>query len=247
VSSALLFITFSAPLMSLNLESKATLFLSLSELPEGVEWVASDFSVDHQQLLSQLKVKVSSLSTRAVEKRRREYFAGRWCAAKACFQKTGFYLSPGIHADRSPIWAEGILGSISHSQDKAIALVAGVERCRGIGVDIQDLIPANEQEGIRALILSKAEQALIRSGSIDLGFEIFFSAKESIYKTLYPTSLDMFEHLDVEIDQFDNTNGILELTLQRDLKSCWTKGQRFVVHFVVAESYVLTWVYLPQT
>ena len=136
------------------------------------------------------------------------------------------------------------MGSISHSENKAIAIVSGVEECLGLGVDIQDYILPSERDSIVNLILNAQEQFICQEMPSDISFDIFFSAKESLYKALYPRSLDLFEHMDVEIIRVNESNSTLELRLLRNLKAYWLKGQTFTIHYIVASGYVLTWMYI---
>ena len=217
---------------------------ALNDLPKGVAWAATIFPQNHKEKLLSLRVELPLLSDRAVEKRRNEFYAGRWCAAQAIYQKQGRYLTPKINADRSPLWPDGIVGSISHSQDKAISVVSSTDKCAGLGIDIQSEISSGERNDISDLILNADETELCRNLTIHKPFDVFFSAKESLYKALYPSCLDFFEHKDVEIVNVNEHNYTLEIRLLRDLKTCWFKGQVFTVRYFTAQTYVLTWAYL---
>jgi len=217
---------------------------ALNKLPTGITWSATVFPHNHKEKLLKMKIPLPILSDRAVEKRKNEFYAGRWCAAQAIYQKSRRYLTPMINADRSPLWPAGIVGSISHSQDKAISVVASTDKCAGLGVDIQDEISTGERSDILDLILNTDEAKLCRNLTGQKSFEVFFSAKESIYKALYPNCLDMFEHKDVEVVSVNEHNFTLEIRLLRDLKASWFKGQVFTVQYYTAKTYVLTWVCL---
>jgi enterobactin synthetase component D len=219
---------------------------ALNNLPKGIEWAATVFPHNHKEMLLNMGVELPVLSDRAVEKRTSEFYAGRWCATQAIYKKNSLYLTPKINDDRSPLWPVNFVGSISHSKDKAIAVVSSSDEYIGLGVDIQDEISIGEQLDISDLILSDDEAMLCRKIKVNMAFEAFFSAKESIYKALYPSCLDMFEHKDVEIVSVNEHSSSFEIRLLRDLKVSWSKGQVFIVQYFIAQTYVLTWLSLDK-
>jgi enterobactin synthetase component D len=217
---------------------------ALYKLPKNIKWAATIFPQNHKEKLLSMNVELPLLSDMAVEKRKNEFYAGRWCATQAIYQTNHRYLTPKINADRSPLWPDGVVGSISHSNDKAISLVTSIDQCVGVGVDLQYAIPPEEQLKILDLVLSTSEALLFRKISPNRAFDVFFSAKESLYKALYPSCLDIFEHKDVEIVKVNEYDFTLEIHLLRDLKAHWFKGQVFTVHYHVAQTYALTWICL---
>src|SRR5207245_224467 len=70
-------------------------------------------------------------------RRRREFAAGRWCARQALVRLgiEGFALLPS--PDRAPRWPPGIVGSISHTSDYCVAVVARQRDFLGVGVDAE--------------------------------------------------------------------------------------------------------------
>src|SRR5260370_12550496 len=60
----------------------------------------------------------------ATQKRQREFLAGRWCAEEAlqCLGAGSTHVA--MAEDRTPIWPDGVVGSITHTDDFAAAAVA---------------------------------------------------------------------------------------------------------------------------
>jgi len=119
-------------------------------------------------------------------KRKAEFLAGRIAADKALklLGYSDFIVQIGLH--RSPVWPAGVSGSISHSDDCAIAIVSA-ENCL-LGVDIEETLLSKESISV---FLSEKEQALIRNQGVrntnkNWLFTAVFSAKESLFKALYP-------------------------------------------------------------
>jgi len=139
----------------------------------------------------------------ASERRRREFLAGRACAHAALRAIDRDGLPVGRGAMREPLWPAGVVGSISHAQDLAGAVVASAAEAWGVGLDIELLEPPLDA-AVQRLVLRPGEltgPACTR----DLGPEcakIAFAAKECVYKCLYPPTrwpLE-FQDLAVEID-----------------------------------------------
>ena len=70
----------------------------------------------------------------AVPKRCAEFLAGRYVAQQALKELTTREYQIPVADDRSPIWPEGIVGSISYTDSQSIAAVAFKEDCQLLGV-----------------------------------------------------------------------------------------------------------------
>ncbi|MEO1537845.1 MAG: 4'-phosphopantetheinyl transferase [Pseudomonadota bacterium] len=114
---------------------------------------------------------------RAVPKRRAEFAAGRR-AARAALAEIGepaVALPVGNH--RAPIWPPGICGSISHDQGVAFAAVT---RIGSLGIDLTEAAPLPGET--RRAILPHASE----TGLDPLSERVGFSAKESLFKAIFP-------------------------------------------------------------
>ena len=140
----------------------------------------------------------------AGDRRRREFLAGRACA-HAALAAIGRDEGPiGVGRDRQPLWPPGVVGSISHAGDWAGAVVARASAARGVGFDFEVLDPPLGPDVERLVGVGpaagpggEARHPLERYRS-----KIAFSAKESVYKCVYPATgwpLD-FADVTVEVD-----------------------------------------------
>ncbi len=123
---------------------------------------------------------------RAVEKRRREFAAGRTCARRAL---------RGLGHDRCPLprgehgvtlWPPGIAGSISHSDTWCGAAAALKDEIAGIGLDIETV--RRVTLSISKRVLTAEEAGMLRHLSEEDArrrLALVFSAKEAIYKCLF--------------------------------------------------------------
>lgn len=123
----------------------------------------------------------------AVDKRQREFAAGRLCARRA-LEHLGYPQHILIKkTDGSPSWPEGIVGSIAHSHTWCAAAAAKKNALQGIGLDIEIIKRVNLN--IAPKVMTEQELQLIEDVPPHAAQEILaliFSAKESVYKCLYP-------------------------------------------------------------
>ena len=126
--------------------------------------------------------------SQSVDKRKAEYFAGRYLVSKE-LQNLGFSHQPlEQNVDRSPRLPSDVIGSISHSNDLAtVAVLPSSNTNReNIGLDIQHLISSEVCDDIENMVATVQEVDLVvrygltRAEAVTL----LFSAKEAIYKAL---------------------------------------------------------------
>lgn len=147
---------------------------------------------------------------KAVEKRKREFRAGRHCAHSALSSLLGdshkAQRAIKINKSRGPCWPQGIVGSISHSGDHCSAAVALSSDILSIGHDVEKARPLDKN--VYNMICTQKEQAFLeRHNTSNLPLStLIFSAKESIHKTYFPLNQHMLDFLDAEID-VDIENG----------------------------------------
>jgi len=119
-------------------------------------------------------------TSRMVEKRRRDFTHGRFCAREALRALGQPESAIRVGKDREPLWPEGITGSISHSGAVAIATVARKSDLLAIGVDIESADPL--EADILKMVCRPGESSI---NDRDRG-KLLFSIKESIYKCIFP-------------------------------------------------------------
>ncbi len=182
---------------------------------------------------------------RAVAKRRRDFSFGRYCAHEALSELGSPVESLARRKDGSPDWPEGVVGAITHSPRWCAAVVAHRRDGLGLGLDIEDADRLSERAS--RLVLSDAEQAAasrhLLGGAI--ARTIQFSAKESIYKAVFPLVRRYvdFDEASVEI----GPKGDLSLELSSKLRSELSRSARLVGRWSVSlEDSVVTAVTLRR-
>src|SRR5215813_4933840 len=95
-----------------------------------------------------------------------------------------------------PVWPEGIVGSLAHDAQVAIATVARRRDFSGLGVDIEPAQPLDAD--LLDLVTTEGER---RSIAVDpYHGRLLFVIKEAVYKAVYPLDRVFLNHHDVEVD-----------------------------------------------
>ena len=143
------------------------------------------------------------------QKRRDEFRFGRICAHRA-LSRFGLESEPILRnpETREPCWPISVCGSITHSAGFAAVAVGLKKEINGIGIDLESFSSSldikisrhvcvdSELEWLESLSTKQARRAL----------RIIFSAKESIFKCLYPRTKTYFSFKDAEVSVNDDEN-----------------------------------------
>ena len=179
---------------------------------------------------------------RSVAKRQAEFLAGRLCARAALQQLDGLDCVPAIGEDRAPVWPAHISGSITHSTGHAAAIVAHKTQWRGLGMDLENLLTLERAERLAGEILTPDELQRMAAGpreQIAQWVTLTFSAKESLFKALYPIVQKRFYFEHAELLEWSD-NGHARLRLLTDLSAEWCHGKELEAQFAVDEGQLLT-------
>ncbi|MGY3438463.1 MULTISPECIES: 4'-phosphopantetheinyl transferase family protein [unclassified Marinovum] len=159
----------------------------------------------------------------AVPKRRAEYLAGRVLAAQAMSCLGVDPVPVGRGSKGEPLWPAGLQGSISHSHG-----TVGVWLGKGgadLGLDIEALVDSRAARAIRQTVLTPGDLAVLGSEPDAKTCTAAFSAKEALYKALYPRvgRYFGFDHADV----VEIRAGGLTLKLTKSLRPAHRAGRVF--------------------
>lgn len=179
---------------------------------------------------------------RSVAKRQAEFLAGRLCARSALQRLEGLDCIPAIGEDRAPVWPAHISGSITHSTGHAAAIVGHKAQWRGLGMDLENLLPLERAERLAGEILTADEMQRMAAGpreQIAQCVTLTFSAKESLFKALYPIVQKRFYFEHAEMLEWSDS-GQLRLRLLTDLSSEWCHGKELTAQFAVKDEQLLS-------
>ena len=180
----------------------------------------------------------------AVPRRQREFAAGRQAARRAMMD---IGLAPSAipsAPDRSPVWPEGLVGSISHNDHACVAVVC--PQGQAIGIDIEVHRPI--ETTLWSTICTPQEMALLSSRTEPLrGLAVahLFSAKEAVYKWQYPLTGRMLDFQQVQI-----TLGATMQTFSAriaDTDPAAAPAAEVNGHILVDQDHIVSWVLTRAT
>jgi enterobactin synthetase component D len=184
---------------------------------------------------------------RASPKRQSEYLAGRACVVAALLAggcAADAAAPPAMGEDRLPQWPPGWLGCITHGHGEAIAAVSHVDATRLLGIDVERLIDPVSVNGIAELVALGGELAQFTDCTPSQALTILFSAKESLYKALYPEVRRFMDFSAARVTAF--SAGALELRLVEDWHPAWRAGSRFSLRYALRGERVYTALHLAR-
>lgn len=164
-------------------------------IPDGAGFCACGFStpeadgdVPSSLIADSARIDIPPDLARAVGKRRAEFLVGRLCAISAA-RELGQAL-PAIPRGTygEPVWPTGVVGSISHCDGMACAIVADGSQLPSAGIDLEPVYRQDDLDRLREQVCSETEIRSFRDwcGSDAEAFTTIFSAKEAVYKFLHP-------------------------------------------------------------
>lgn len=167
-----------------------------SLIGSGVAAVAMDIRHTNGALFPQERAAIA----RATEARKQEFTAGRE-AARLAMRRIGTASAEiPMGADRAPVWPKGLIGSLSHSGDICVAIVAQIGPLQSLGVDIELDTPL-EDDLLDTICGDREREWLTTQKAEARGklAKLIFSAKECAYKCQYPLSREMIDFMAFEI------------------------------------------------
>lgn len=178
----------------------------------------------------------------AVAKRKSEFVAGRYLAKKALRALGSDKTNVEVGRNREPLWPSPFIGSISHTSDFAICAVASQCSVKRIGLDVELVMDADLAKDIADSILVEPEYKFVSSSLAPnpLVLTLIFSAKESLFKALYPEVGYYFGFDAAQIKDIDFHTGKFTLELVQSLTPTLLSGESFKGSFELQSRQVIT-------
>ncbi|NOI80250.1 4'-phosphopantetheinyl transferase superfamily protein [Vibrio tubiashii] len=168
------------------------------------------YDVSHFSLDLQLSQWLPLQLRQANHKRQAEFIAGR-VAAHYSMNAFDQDQNVEINPDRSPLFPKALKGSISHSQNLAIAATIPSEKIPDthLGIDIQHWFSSDETDDVAGLVCKDVEIERLQDSHLSYQQKVtlLFSAKEALYKAIYPQVKEVLNFDVVEL--VDAKNHIL--------------------------------------
>jgi 4'-phosphopantetheinyl transferase EntD len=177
---------------------------------------------------------------RAVATRRDEFLSGRELA-RELLAGLGSTPSPiPVGHRRTPIWPEGIVGSIAHSGTVCVCAVAKRSAFACVGIDLEPDEPLDDEVIPTICTLEELRQA---SAAPECGggssARLIFSAKECVFKTLFPITRTELEFHQVQL-QWNPARSSFAATLRGVPEGVAEIGRRLRGAFRIAGGWLIT-------
>jgi 4'-phosphopantetheinyl transferase EntD len=191
--------------------------------------------------------------TRSVMKRQAEFFFGR-LAARYALDPFGLgQLEVPSGKFREPLWPPGIIGSISHNQRFAVAVVVDQSKNAGLGVgiDIESIVTPEMEEVLLDTVVSSGELDYLRSLTallpLNVLLSLVFSAKESFFKASFNTVGRYFDFDAIELSHIDTKRQSIWFFIRKPLSCQLTVGAlRQVYYMMIDDVTICTGCNLPN-
>lgn len=151
-----------------------------------------------------------------VEKRARDFTAGRHCARLALAALGHEPVPLPREPDGTPAWPAGVVGSISHCDGYCAAVVSSSRQYVGLGLDVE--VRGRVDSRIWTVIATASELEVLRQLDPVRGTEfasLLFSAKEAAFKAQYPATRARLDFQDVAFRVIDDKR--FEVSFSRDV------------------------------
>ncbi|MNG57158.1 4'-phosphopantetheinyl transferase Npt [compost metagenome] len=205
---------------------------------------AFDFRYFDKSLFSDFGVECPRLLTRAGPKRKAEYFAGRLAARRALQFLGCKTLDLPIGDHRLPQWPLGYRGSISHTRALAVSAVCQHDHYQAVGIDTETVFTVEQCTKLTSAIVSDAEWNDVIRGGCELAqtqlVTLIFSAKEALYKALYPHTLSFQDFSAAKLTWVCDKSAQFQIELTCDWSGDYSAGTHFTGWFQFFDHTVVT-------
>ena len=211
----------------------------ICELVEPPDLKGRSFSEAEEQL-------ADSISN---SKRREQFLMGRAAAhlaLKSLTRSDTERYSIGRGGAGEPLWPEGIVGSISHTDGAGVAVVGPKTEFEGLGIDIERTTRTISEGALKKIALP-AERVWITDDPKQQKLRALqlFCAKESIYKAYYPVTKKQMTFKDAFV-RWEEEHQAFVGTLLSDLTEVHQAGDLLVVHCTINAPYLMCCAIIPR-
>ena len=225
-----------------------TAAISPAVLPEWAAHVSVFVDLAGSESLADLfsgMVLPDSLSG-AVRTRQIEFLAGRLCAQRALAQLDSEGRGAPVLTlpSGAPGFPTGLVGSITHAGGFVSAALARTTVAESIGIDSEVIASTRRASRVMRRVATARElDAAAHEVDSDraLAVTLLFSAKESLFKCLYPSVGRVFDYLDAHVElAAEGTSGLFRAVVRESLSERVRLGALFHGRFEIRDGYVHT-------
>lgn len=166
----------------------------------GEDAALSIACVENSEISLKVFQKSQLLESRVSAKKAMSRARGR-AAARAALNSIGFEDPPKVvrGSGGEPVWPDGICGSITHCDPWSVAVAMRSTRDLSVGIDLENMNRIPDLE-IAPLVCRSSEcDWVLASDDRHARLCMIFSAKEALYKSLYPSIRSYIDFREVEL------------------------------------------------
>jgi enterobactin synthetase component D len=187
----------------------------------------------------------------AARSRQLEFLVGRACAMQAIARVDPALGGrvPRLLQSGAPGFPPGLIGSISHADGFVTAAAARRSTIDAIGIDVETIAGGRRASRVARRVATRREiEAAMEDAGVDreAAVTVLFSAKESLFKALYPRVRRPFDFLDAHVRVIgDGSSGEVCARLLVTLGARMRHGAVFVGRFEIRDGFVHTGIVIP--
>lgn len=121
----------------------------------------------------------------------------------------------------APVWPAGVVGSLAHDDEFAIAAVAAAASISGLGIDIEPAVPLPAE----VADIVRVDGDVLDGVGETLATRLLFAAKEAIYKAVFLRDQVILGFEDVAVDL---STGQGRTNTERSVQLVWCLSPRIV-------------------
>lgn len=181
----------------------------------------------------------------AAPKRKNEFARGRACA-RAALTRLGFADFAVLSGpEREPLWPDGVVGSVTHTDGLCAVAVAEARRYPGLGIDVEPALPLTAKLVERVCVAEEvARLSELKELEPLVAARLVFSAKEAAYKCQFGITRAYlgFRELAVELEP----SGSFAIRWLSEA-TAWPSRYEFRARWRVRDNFLITAVWLEAS
>ena len=218
--------------------------LSFAFIPKDISIKFCNFKLTdyHHTLYEKLDIYLPKSIKNSVDKRQAEFLAGRYMAMSVLKSLGLKGNNIGIGKHRNPVWPQNIIASITHTKTSSLCAAAFKNSYLYLGIDLEDIISVELVRELKNSIIIPDEETILKNTSLSFeqAFTLVFSAKESLFKALYPSVRYYFDFSAARITEICPQTSSFTLVLAENLTTKLNAGMVFTGYFAQIEQQILT-------
>lgn len=140
----------------------------------------------------------------------------------------------------TPIWPDGVCGSISHSGDGVVVAVAKATDYLSIGIDLQKITHLKQDITKHIAVEDELDWIRISRTDSELRTLMLFSAKECFYKAFFPLAHRHLGFKEVRARYSEKEKGFYMSIIDKQDESLCLFSKETLVNVTISDGFILS-------